>query len=88
MSFIVDSYLSDKGYSSFCKEYSIVKNWKEIVGDKISSITVCKGVEKNILYVAVSVASWRNELHFLKKEILKKIKTEYNCQTITDIMFI
>ncbi|MCX7725361.1 MAG: DUF721 domain-containing protein [Chitinispirillaceae bacterium] len=85
---ILENYLSERGYLSICKEYNVVSMWKDIVGDKIASISKCVNVEDGILYVSVESSAWRLELSFLKKEILSKIKEKTNCQSIKDIVFL
>lgn len=85
---ILQSFLSDRGYSSICNEFDVINNWKEIVGSDVASISTCIKVENSILYVVVSNASWRHEMFFLKAEILKKIKNIYACNSINDILFL
>jgi predicted nucleic acid-binding Zn ribbon protein len=84
---IIDSILSERGYSTICKEYDVVSKWKDIVGEKIASVTECTRTENGKLYVKVSSSSWRNEIVYLKAEILKKVKKETGCSTIYDIVF-
>lgn len=84
---IVDNILSERGYYSICKEYEAISKWKEIVGDRISEISNCDRIENGILYVKVSSASWRNELVYLKNQIIRQIKKETECTTIKDIVF-
>lgn len=84
---LIDSILSERGYLSVCKEWDVVAKWKDLVGEKIASVTECTRMEDGRLYVKVSSASWRNEISFLKPEIIKKIKKETDCSTLNDIVF-
>jgi hypothetical protein len=84
---LINSFLSDRGYSSVCKEYDIIQKWGDIVGNKVASNSECLKVDNGILYVSVISSSWRQEMTFLKTEILRKIKTNFNCQSIEDIIF-
>lgn len=84
---ILENILSERGYHTICKEYEVVSRWKEIVGERISEVTECSRVEDGILYVNVSTAPWRQEMVFLKQEILKQIKKVTGCDTIKDIIF-
>ena len=84
---VLKTVLSERGYLSFCYENDVVENWKDIVGKKISEVTVCVRVENGILYVRVPSSSWRQELIFFKREILQKIKKKTKCKTISDIKF-
>jgi len=88
ISTILNSFLSKKGYLSFCIENDILKKWNEIVGEEVSSISLCDHIENNTLYVRVLSSSWRNEIQFFKDDILCKINNEYNCKSIKDIVFI
>ncbi|MDO5576569.1 MAG: DUF721 domain-containing protein [Fibrobacter sp.] len=84
---IVDNILCERGYQTICKEYEVVSKWNEVVGEKISEISVCDRVEDGVLYVKVSSSSWRNELIYLKNKIINQIKKETECTTIRDIVF-
>lgn len=84
---LLDSILSERGYKTICKEYDVISKWKEIVGEKIALVTECTRIEDGKLYVKVSSSSWRNEIVYLKTEILKKIKKDTDCTTVFDIVF-
>lgn len=85
---ILNSFLSSKGYLSSCKEYSVLTRWEEIVGSSVASVSYCENVDNGILYVKVTSAAWRQELSFLKKNILSKIILSTDCSSITDIVFL
>ena len=87
LSVILNSFLSKKGYLSSCKELDVIYRWKNIVGDTIYSVSKCNNIEDGILYVKIDNASWRQELSFIKNEILKKIYFETRCKSIRDIIF-
>lgn len=85
---ILNSFLSSKGYLASCREYSVISQWKEIVGESVAAISSCENVDNGILYVKVSSSAWRQELSFLKKDILHKIGSHTDCRSITDIVFL
>lgn len=85
---ILENYLSERGYLSVCKEYNVISKWKDIVGEKIASITKCVNVENGVLYVSVESSAWRQELSFLKNDILSKIEEKTKCQSIKNIIFL
>ena len=85
---ILNSFLSSKGYLSSCREYTVISQWKEIVGESVAAISFCENVDNGILYVKVSSAAWRQELSFLKKDIIRKIDSHTDCHSITDIVFL
>jgi len=85
---VLNSVLSDRGYLSRVREYGVFPHWKEIVGERIAAVSSCKEVENGILYVTVASSVWRQEMTFLKIDILKKIRETSDCSTIKDIIFL
>lgn len=83
---ILDGILQERGYRSIVKEYDVISQWKIIVGDKVASVTQCDRIENGILYVRVMSSSWRQEIVYLKKVILKKIVDNTDCRSIKDII--
>jgi len=84
---IMHSVLSERGYLDSCYEAEVIKKWSIIVGERIAQVTECTEIRDGIIYIKVSSASWRQELSFLKKEIIEKIKNETRCAKIKDIIF-
>jgi len=71
-------------------EYDVMKNqavvfWPEVVGRRIAKISHAEKVDGNILFVKVYHDSWRNELLFLKKDIINKINKRIGRKIIADI---
>jgi hypothetical protein len=84
---IVEEVLSEKGYLSVCKEYSILLNWPSIVDKKFAEASICERIENGIVYVKVSSAPWRQEAVYRKETLLKRIQKEFDCPSIKDIVF-
>jgi predicted nucleic acid-binding Zn ribbon protein len=84
---VLGDFLSERGYLNVCKEYDVMAKWNDIVGEKLFSVTKCDRVDNGILYVKVTSAPWRQEIAFLKQEILSRIKKEVGCTTIKEIVF-
>ncbi len=84
---IVNNILLDYGYIDSYLKVEIIKKWPSIVGEKISVVTKCADVREGILYIKVFSSSWRQEISFLKKEILLKIREKTN-HSFKDIIFI
>jgi predicted nucleic acid-binding Zn ribbon protein len=82
---IVESILAERGYLSICKEQEAVRRWPDFVGERLAAVTECTGAERGVLYVRVRSAAWRNELPYLKEELLANVRKE--CNSIRDIVF-
>ena len=57
---------------------TLENKWEKVVGKKISEATTIVKVQKATIYLKCKNPSWKNELQYQKKEILKKIKKETN----------
>ncbi len=87
ISAILGSFLQDKGYASICKEYEVVAQWGSIAGERIANETECTRAENGKLYVKVFSASWRQELVYLKEQLLDSIRQKTGCTSIKEINF-
>lgn len=79
---------NELGIERKIKKYRAMTEWPEIVGDRISKVATPEKITENILYIKVKNSSWRNELIFMKHEILKKIDKAIGGGIIQDIKFI
>ncbi len=66
-------------------QFQAINFWPQIVGDKIARVTKAEKVEHQILFVKVSNDSWRNELFYLKREIIEKLNAKIGQKIIKDI---
>lgn len=79
--------LQSAGIAERVDRQAAVTFWEEIVGPKLAEKTRALRVEKDILKVKVASAPWRNEMVFLKEEILNKIAERIGKGKINDIIF-
>lgn len=79
--------LESAGIAEKVDRQMAVAFWADIVGPKLATKTTALKVEKDVLKVKVVSASWRNELVFFKKTILKKIAEKIGKGKINDIYF-
>ncbi len=84
---ILGPYLRNTGLSRRLEEDRILCLWPEIVGKAIAENTQPLGVRNRILQVKVINSVWMQQLQFMKRIILQKIKNQEECQRIDDIKF-
>ena len=70
------------------KKQSAVEQWGEIVGEKIAIETKALKIDGDVLVVKVFKAAWRQQLIFLKDELLSKLETELGDERVKDIRFL
>ncbi len=83
----ITSVLHRLGIGKKLKRYEIFDLWPEIVGTQIAQVTKVDYIDGGKLFVSVSRATWRNELMFLKKELIDKINKALQEHIIDDIIF-
>jgi len=84
---LVWNVLRSRGYEKAVREQMVVQSWSEIVGDRIAREAKAVGVENGAVFVHVPNAAWRNELTFLKADLLKKIRDFIGKPVVQDIIF-
>lgn len=70
------------------KENEVIIKWNEIAGSTIASATEPIRVKDGVLYLKVKNDVWRNELHYQKLNLLRKIQKSLKEQIITEIIFL
>jgi predicted nucleic acid-binding Zn ribbon protein len=85
---ILDSIIQTLGLSKKIEEGKAMARWEEAVGPEISRHTMPVKIRDSKLFVQVNSASWKNELMFLKENILHKLNSLSDETVITDIIFV
>ena len=52
---------------------NLENKWEKMVGEKIATATKIIKIEQETIYIKCKNQTWKNELQYQKKEILKKI---------------
>ncbi len=61
--------------------------WNNVVGELLSSRSHPLKIEGDVVYIAVQNNTWMQELILLKKDILKKYKSQYQ-EEIAELVFL
>ncbi len=84
----IKSFLRNAGLEQGVSQNNALFLWNETVGPTIAENTEAESVEHGVITVKTSTPSWRQELQFQKKDIVKKINKQLGKHTIKDIRFI
>lgn len=90
---VLNDVLQQYGLTQRLKEFQVVESWPEVVGESVAKITQAREVRDGRLYVEVSSterasSAWRNELYFMKADIIEKLNKKSGQNIIHDIMFV
>lgn len=79
--------IKEYGLEEKLKNTSVINLWSEIVGERIAQVAKATRIKDGKLSVNVENSVWRNELIFLKKEIIQKINNRFKEEIVKDIIF-
>ena len=85
---VLKKAINESGFKKAIDQENAVSIWGEVVGKSISAVTKATGVDKGTLIVKTESATWRQELHMQKKEIINKINKKIGSIAIKEIRFI
>jgi len=84
----ITKLLRNMGIEEKVKEYQAINEWSQIVGENVSKVTKAQRVVNGILFVKVKNSSWRNELIYMRQEILIKLDKTVGRGIIKEVRFI
>jgi predicted nucleic acid-binding Zn ribbon protein len=83
----ISSLVEDLGIALKIEQSKILDDWPAIVGEQIAKVTAAERLEAGKLFVHVTRSTWRNELIFLKADLIAKINAYANREIVKDIIF-
>ena len=83
----ISAVLQQLGHGKKIKQGEVLDAWSRIVGPQIASVTTAEKMSGGKLFVRVARSTWRNELVFLKKEIVARINKTVEREIVDDIIF-
>lgn len=60
--------------------------WTEVVGAGVNRFTFRRYVDKGVLHVYITSASLKNDLGFMRQNILKEINSRLGAEVLSDIV--
>ncbi len=77
----------DLGITKAIQQNMAVSRWAEIVGNRISEVSEAEKIENGVLFVKVSSPVWRNELVFMKSNLISSVNEALAKNIVKDIKF-
>jgi predicted nucleic acid-binding Zn ribbon protein len=88
MGLILSKSIKRMGMDKRLKGEAAILNWEKVVGPRIASNARATRFFNSKLVVEVENPSWRNELIFLKEDIIKELNKSINSRVVKDILFV
>lgn len=87
LSLLLNDVMTELGIGQRIKQMRVLEVWARTVGKQIAEATEAERISGGKLVVRVKKAPWRNELIFLKKEIIAKLNSTMGEEIVKDIIF-
>lgn len=84
---ILERILKSYGLDGKLREWRAVQLWPEVVGEAIARHTRAEKVFRKKLYVVVDSPAWKQQLHFLKQDVVARINAAAGGDVVRDIQF-
>jgi predicted nucleic acid-binding Zn ribbon protein len=88
ISAVLNDIYKKAGIEKPIEQHKAFMYWDDIVGVNIKKVAQPKKIENDILIVEVDSPVWRNELMFLKQNILQKLNQKLKGERIKEIRFL
>lgn len=85
---VLSNFIKDNHLENVMDFVEIKKNWSNLVGVRLSPHCEPKEIKHQILYIKARGSVWRNEIFFLKNDIVKRINEFFKRRMIIKIMII
>lgn len=84
----LSAMIKELGMQQKVDESKVITHWNDIVGKLIANHTQQIFIRDKKIYLKVDSAALKNELMFLKTEILNKVNDGFNGKLIDDIVLL
>jgi predicted nucleic acid-binding Zn ribbon protein len=84
---LISQFLKSRGLEKAVREQAVIIEWEKIVGEKIARQAHPVDVKDGVLFLKVTHAVWRNQLFFMKGDIIKTINAYAKRRIVHSIYF-
>jgi len=83
---VIKAYLKQNNVNEGLEKHRVIKEWENIVGERINSATTKIAIEKDLLFVSIKSPIIRNELKMIKSAIVERINQKAGFKIVNDII--
>lgn len=84
---VLPAVLRSLGLERKFRELRLLDVWPTVVGPEIAARTRPTRVENGVLYVHVDHGAWMQELHFIEKDLIGKLREQVPGVSLAKIRF-
>lgn len=84
---VLKEVIDDLGVQEQIDEARVIETWASVAGDKINSVTESAWMKGSTLYVKITSAAWRQELHMNRRKWRTRLNGEFEKDPVEEIIF-
>lgn len=71
---VLPALLKRLGLEQRFREQAVIGLWPEVVGPDLADRTTATRFDRGVLYVHVDHGAWMQELHFIEKDLVRRLR--------------
>lgn len=84
---VIQDVIRELGVQEEIDEARVVETWAAMAGTKINSVTESAWMKGSTLYVKITSAAWRQELHMNRRKWRKRLNGQLDSDPVDEIVF-
>jgi predicted nucleic acid-binding Zn ribbon protein len=84
---VLKEVIGELGIEEKVDEARVVETWADLAGDKINSVTESAWMKDATLYVKITSAAWRQELHMNRRKWRERLNGAFEKDPVDEIVF-
>jgi predicted nucleic acid-binding Zn ribbon protein len=84
---VLKDVIDELGVREEIDEARVIETWATMAGDKINSVTESVWMKDATLYVKITSAAWRQELHMNRRKWRDRLNGQFEASPVDEIVF-
>jgi len=84
---VLQDVIDDLGVQAEIDEARVIETWAAVAGRKINEVTETAWMDGSTLYVKITSAAWRQELHMNRRKWRTRLNSEFESDIVDEIVF-
>ena len=84
---VLQEVIDELGVRKEIDEARVIETWASVAGDKINEVTESAWMKDSTLYVKITSAAWRQELHMNRRKWRERLNGEFESDLVEEINF-
>ena len=84
---VLQEVIDELGVQKEIDEARVIETWASVAGPKINEVTESAWMKDSMLYVKITSAAWRQELHMNRRKWRERLNGEFESDLVEEINF-